>query len=67
MPSPDDLARREAIREEYCKLRDVYLNCVGRLYPSIIYGQLMDLAKRYGEPNDLPFVREPNSYGYAQV
>lgn len=61
----------EEIKAEYLKLRELYRSLVGTLYPSIVYGQLLDLRDRYAVASgqhgwgDLPHVPPPRSDGSA--
>lgn len=56
---------REEIKEEYLKKLKLYKGLVGRLYPPIVYAELMQLVEAYGWPNDLPPVVPPNNWGYV--
>lgn len=57
-----------AIKEQYLKLKDVYHQLGGTLYPSICYKELMELCELYSEiapVEDLPLLLPPDGDGYA--
>lgn len=54
---------QEEIKDAYMNMREMYHQLVGRMFPSVVYRDLMELAEAY--VGVLPAVRPPNRSGYV--